>query len=37
LWLHGHQHRNYNPLQAGETRFGETRIINVHPYRILEF
>lgn len=36
LWLHGHQHRNYNPLQAGETRLGETRIVNVHPFRILE-
>ena len=37
LWLHGHQHRNYNPLQGGDTRLGETRIVNVHPYRILEF
>ncbi len=36
LWLHGHQHRNYNPLQVGETQLGNTRIVNVHPYRILE-
>jgi Icc-related predicted phosphoesterase len=35
LWLHGHQHRNYNPMQSGETRLGETLIVNVHPYRIL--
>jgi Icc-related predicted phosphoesterase len=36
LWLHGHQHRNYNPLQAGETRLGSTAVVNVHPYRILD-
>ncbi len=36
LWLHGHQHRNYNPLQVGETQLGSTRIVNVHPYQILE-
>ncbi len=36
LWLHGHQHRTYNPLQVGETQFGTTRIVNVHPFKILE-
>ncbi len=36
LWLHGHQHRSYAPLQPRETRLGETLIVNVHPYRILE-
>lgn len=36
LWLHGHQHRNYNPLQAGETKVGDTLVINVHPFRLLE-
>jgi Icc-related predicted phosphoesterase len=36
LWLHGHQHRTYNPMQAGETQLGDTLIVNVHPYRILE-
>lgn len=35
LWLHGHQHRNYNPQQPTETWFGQTRVVNVHPYRIL--
>ncbi len=35
LLLHGHQHRNYS---AGpiETRCGETLVLNVHPYRVLE-
>ncbi|MCS6848628.1 MAG: metallophosphoesterase [Anaerolineae bacterium] len=36
LWLHGHQHRNYAPMQARETQLGETLVVNVHPYRILE-
>ncbi len=36
LWLHGHEHRNYNPLQVGETQLGNTRILNVHPYRIID-
>jgi Icc-related predicted phosphoesterase len=36
LWLHGHQHRNYNPMQQGETKFHDTLIVNVHPYRILD-
>ncbi len=36
LMLHGHQHRNYSPRQTGETHVGDTHVINVHPYRILE-
>lgn len=36
LFLHGHQHRNYAPLQTAETCMGETRVINIQPYRILE-
>ncbi|MCS7055840.1 MAG: metallophosphoesterase [Thermoflexales bacterium] len=36
LWLHGHQHRNYAPMQARETYLGETLVVNVHPYRLLE-
>ena len=36
LLLHGHQHRNYAPQQAGETQIGETLVVNVHPWRILE-
>lgn len=35
LWLHGHQHRAYNPRQPAETIVGATRVVNVHPYRIL--
>ena len=35
LFLHGHQHRNYNPRQAGETVVGPTLIVNVDPYRLL--
>jgi predicted phosphodiesterase len=35
-WLHGHQHRSYSPMQSRETRLGETLIVNVHPYRVLE-
>jgi Icc-related predicted phosphoesterase len=37
LLLHGHQHRNYAPTQAAETRVGETLVVNCHPYRILDF
>jgi Icc-related predicted phosphoesterase len=33
--LHGHRHRNYGPGPT-ETRFGQTMVINVHPYRVLE-
>jgi Icc-related predicted phosphoesterase len=33
--LHGHQHRNYGPGRS-ETAYGQTQIINVHPYRIIE-
>ena len=33
--LHGHQHRNYSP-GPGETRYGETLVVNVHPYRVME-
>lgn len=36
LWLHGHQHHNYAPMQPRETRLGETLVVNVHPYRILD-
>jgi uncharacterized protein len=36
LFLHGHQHRNYNPRQGGEAVIGNTLIVNVHPYRLLE-
>ena len=34
--LHGHQHRNYAPRQTGETQIGETLVLNVHPYRIVD-
>jgi Icc-related predicted phosphoesterase len=34
--LHGHQHRNYAPHQSGDTQVGETRVVNVHPWKILE-
>jgi len=33
--LHGHQHRNYGS-GPGETHFGKTMVINVHPYRVLD-
>ena len=36
LMLHGHQHRNYAPRQSADTQVGDTQVINVHPYRILE-
>ncbi len=35
LLLHGHQHRTYDPMQTGETRYADTLVVNVHPYRIL--
>lgn len=33
--LHGHQHRTYGPGPS-ETRFLQTLVVNVHPYRVLE-
>lgn len=36
LWLHGHQHSNYAPRDATETLVGATRVINVHPFKIIE-
>jgi uncharacterized protein len=36
LFLHGHQHRNYDPTQIGETVVEGTLVVNVHPYRLLE-
>lgn len=33
--LHGHQHTNYGPGPR-ETRLGNTIIVNVHPYRVIE-
>jgi Icc-related predicted phosphoesterase len=36
LWLHGHQHTNYAPRDATETQVGPTRVINVHPFRVIE-
>jgi Icc-related predicted phosphoesterase len=36
LFLHGHQHRNYNASQTGETVVDGTLVVNVHPYRLLE-
>lgn len=36
LWLHGHQHTNYAPRDATETLVGATKVINVHPFRIIE-
>ncbi len=35
--LHGHQHRNYSPMQTGETDVEGTTVLNVHPYRIFEY
>jgi Icc-related predicted phosphoesterase len=32
--LHGHQHRNYSPMQTGETEVDGTTVLNVHPCRI---
>ncbi len=34
--LHGHRHKNYG-AGATETRYGETLVLNIHPYRIIEF
>ncbi len=34
--LHGHQHRNYAPMQTRETRVLDTIVMNVHPYRVIE-
>ena len=34
--LHGHQHRNYAPLQAHATKVQDTLVINVHPYQVIE-
>ncbi|MBX7214923.1 MAG: metallophosphoesterase [Thermoflexales bacterium] len=34
--LHGHQHRNYAPMQSGETVVDGVTVVNVHPYRVLE-
>jgi uncharacterized protein len=36
LLLHGHQHRNYAPMQQTETWVGDTRVLNIQPYRIVE-
>jgi len=36
LFLHGHQHRNYSPLASHDTQINSTRILNVHPYQILD-
>lgn len=36
LLLHGHQHSNYAPLRPVETVIDGTRILNVHPYRVIE-
>jgi hypothetical protein len=33
--LHGHRHKNYGSGPT-ETYFGQTMVINVHPYRVLE-
>jgi Icc-related predicted phosphoesterase len=33
--LHGHRHKNYCGGPA-ETRYGQTLVLNVHPYRIIE-
>jgi uncharacterized protein len=33
--LHGHQHRNYGPGPY-ETLYGQTQVINVHPYRVID-
>ncbi len=33
--LHGHRHV-YNPLEATETQFEQTTVINVYPYKVFE-
>jgi Icc-related predicted phosphoesterase len=35
LFIHGHQHRNYAPMQPYETIVNGTRILNIQPYRII--
>ena len=36
LFLHGHQHRNYAPMQQTETCVDGTRVLNIQPYQIIE-
>ena len=36
LFIHGHQHRNYAPMQPAETEVDGTHVLNIQPYRILE-
>ena len=33
--LHGHRHKNYGAGPT-ETLYGKTRVLNVHPYRVIE-
>jgi Icc-related predicted phosphoesterase len=33
--IHGHRHV-YNPLEPTETQYGQTTVINVYPYQVLE-
>lgn len=33
--LHGHRHV-YNPLETTETRYADTTVVNVYPYKVLE-
>lgn len=33
--VHGHRHV-YNPAETIETRFEETQVVNIYPYRVLE-
>lgn len=33
--LHGHRHKNYG-VGPTETLYGKTRVLNVHPYRVIE-
>lgn len=33
--IHGHRHI-YNPLEIVETQYGETTVVNVYPYKVLE-
>ena len=33
--LHGHRHV-YNPLEATETQYEQTLVVNVYPYKVLE-
>jgi Icc-related predicted phosphoesterase len=34
--LHGHTHHYRRNLSVSETKFKETKIINVHPYKLLD-